>query len=453
MRTLPTTMIRVLDPFAPLFSKRIWHHVQVLLAGAILAPGNRTVASALRALGLGEERRFCRYHRVLSRASWSSRQAGRVLLELLVEVFVPEEPLVLGIDETLERRRGKKIAAKGIYRDPVRSSHEQFVKTSGLRWVCLTLLAPIPWASRVWALPFLSALAYSERYAKAHGKRHKPLTEWAWQLLLQVRRWHPERKIVAVADRTYASLKLLDRCRRLSDPITFITRLRLDAALYEPAPPRRPGQMGRPRLKGERLPNLSVVAGDHATEWTRITVANCYGKEKRTVEVVSATAVWYSTGLPAVPLRWVLIRDPKEEFRTQALLCTDLELEPERIISWFVRRWQIEATFQEVRQRLGFETQRQWSELAIRRTAPALLGLFSLVALIAHRQRGQVPNAVRRVAWYDKRHPTFSDALAVVRKELWAQEMSFCESAQEVESVKVPRHFVERLTDAVCYAA
>jgi hypothetical protein len=453
VRTPPTTMIRVLDPFSPLFSKRIWHHVQVLLAGAILAPGKRTVASALRALGLGEERRFCRYHRVLSRASWSSRQAGRVLLELLVEVFVPEGALILGIDETLERRRGKKIHAKGIYRDPVRSSHEHFVKTSGLRWVCLTLLAPIPWASRVWALPFLSALAYSERYAKEYGKRHKPLTEWAWQLLLQVRRWHPERKIVAVADRTYASLKLLERCRRLSDPITFITRLRLDAALYEPAPPRRPGQMGRPRLKGERLPNLSLVAGDPATEWTLITVANCYGKEKRTVEVVSATAVWYSTGLPAVPLRWVLIRDPQEEFGTQALLCTDLEVEPERIISWFVRRWQIEVTFQEVRQRLGFETQRQWSELAIRRTAPALLGLFSLVALIAHRQRGQIPNAVRRVAWYDKRHPTFSDALALVRKELWAQEMSFCGSAQEVESIKVPRHFVERLTDAVCYAA
>jgi len=351
-------MIRVLVPFAPLFSESVWGHVQVLIVGAILAPGKRTVASALRAVGLDNERRFCRYHRVLSRAKWSTQEASRILLGLLVEAFVPEGPLVLGIDETLERRRGKKISAKGIYRDPVRSSREHFVKTSGLRWVCLTLLAPIPWASRVWALPFLSALAYSERYANEHGKRHKPLTEWAWQLLLLVRRWHPERKIVAVADRTYASLKLLDRCRRLSEPITFITRLRLDAALYEPAPPRSPGQMGRPRLKGERLPNLSLLAGDPATEWTLITVANWYGKEKRSVEVVSATAIWYSTGLPAVPLRWVLIRDPQEEFRTQALLCTDLEAEPERIISWFVRRWQMEATFQEVRQRLGFETGR-----------------------------------------------------------------------------------------------
>ena len=359
MPTLPEEMIRVLAPFAPLFSKRVWQHVQLLLAGTILAPSKKTIASALRAVGLEDERRFCRYHRVLSRAVWSSRQASRILLGLLVEAFAPEGQLVLGIDETLERRRGKKISAKGVYRDPVRSSREHFVKTSGLRWVCLTLLAEVPWASRVWALPFLSALAYSERYAKEQGKRHKPLTEWAWQLLLLVRRWHPERKIVAVADRTYASLKLLDRCRRLSNPITFITRLRLDAALYEPAPPRYPGQLGRPRLKGERLPNVSMVAEDPATVWMPITLASWYSSEERTVEIVSDTAVWHSTGLPAVvPLRWVLICDPKEEFVTQGLLCTDLDAQPERIISWFVRRWQMETTFQEVRQRLGFETQR-----------------------------------------------------------------------------------------------
>ena len=454
MRTLPTTMIRVLAPFAPLFSKRVFEHVQLLLTGSILASGKRTVASALRAVGLDKEKRYCRYHRVLSRAAWSTREASRILLELLVEAFVPDGPLVVGVDETLERRQGKKIAAKGIYRDPVRSSHTHFVKTSALRWVCLTLLAPIPWASRVWALPFLSALAPSERYTKERGKRHKKLTEWAWQLLLQVRRWHPERELVAVADGGYASLELLDRCRRLRKPITFITRLRLDAALYEPAPPRYPGQIGRPRLKGERLPNLSVVAEDRRTDWTPIMVADWYGREKRTVEVVSATALWYSSGLPAVPLRWVLIRDPEGEFDTQALLCTDLSVEPAKIISWFVRRWQMEATFQEMRQRLGFESQRHWSEKAIRRTAPALLALFSLVTLFAHERMAQGSGiVVRQTAWYRKSYPTFSDALALVRKELWAQEEAFCGSAQQTDTVKVPREFMERLTDAVCYAA
>jgi hypothetical protein len=406
MRTLPTTMIQVLAPFAPLFSERVFQHVQLLLAGAMLAPGKRTVASALRAVGLQEERRFCRYHRVLSRALWSSREVGRVLLELLVEAFAPDGPLVLGVDETLERRRGKRIVAKGIYRDPVRSSHEHVVKTSGLRWVCLTLLAPVPWASREWALPFLSTLAHSERYAKECGKPHKPLTEWAWQMLLLVRRWYPKRQIVAVGDGGYASLKLLDRCRRLKNPITFITRLRLDAALYEPAPPRKPGQMGRPRLKGSRLPNLSAVVEDPRMAWMPITVRNRYGGGERTVEIVSDSAIWYSTGLPAVPLRWVLIRDPQEEFDTQALLCTDLDADPGRIISWFVRRWQMETTFQEVRQRLGFETQRHWSRRAIQRTAPALLGLFSVVALLAHRYMANSEGIVRRAAWYDKRHPT-----------------------------------------------
>ncbi len=156
-----------------------------------------------------------------------------------------------------------------------------------------------------------------------------------------------------------------------------------------------------------------------------------------------------------MPVRWVLIRDPEEEFRTQALLCTDLMgAKPERIISWFVRRWQMEATFQEVRQRLGFETQRHWSERAIRRTAPALLGSFSLVTLFAHQHMAKGADAVRRTAWYDKRHPTFSDALALVRRELWAQEgATFYGSARKNDAVKVPRQFVERLTDAVCYAA
>jgi hypothetical protein len=182
-------MIRVLVPFAPLFSERVWGHVQVLVAGAILAPGKRTVSSALRAMGLDQQKSFHRYHRVLSRAKWSSMEASRVLFGLLVEAFAPQGPLVVGIDETLERRKGKKISAKGIYRDPVRSSHSHFVKTSGLRWICVTLLAEVPWAGRVWALPFLCALAHSERYAREQGKRHKPLTEWAGQLLLLVRRW------------------------------------------------------------------------------------------------------------------------------------------------------------------------------------------------------------------------------------------------------------------------
>ena len=245
-------------------------------------------------------------------------------------------------------------------------------------------------------------------------------------MLLLVRRWYPQRQIVAVADRAYASLKLLERCCKLSNPITFITRLRLDAALYEPALPRRPHQIGRPRIKGKRLPNLSEVAQDPTTVWKPTTIANWYGSGERMVELASETAVCYSTGLFAVPVRWVLIRDPEGEFKLQALLCTDLDTDPKQILLWFVMRWQLEVTFQEVRRHLGFETQRQWSDMATGRTTPALLGLFSVVTLFAHQRMRQAAGALRRqVAWYHKVHPTFADALALVRKQLWAQEEIF----------------------------
>jgi hypothetical protein len=164
--------------------------------------------------------------------------------------------------------------------------------------------------------------------------------------------------------------------------------------------------------------------------------------------------VWYSTGLPAVPVRWVLIRDPEGGFEPQALLCTDLNADPERIVRWFVMRWQLEVTFQEARRHLGFETHRQWSEMAIGRTTPALLGLFSLVTVFAHRRMAQAAGVFRQAAWYRKRHPTFADALAMVRKELWAQEeRTYCGSLPATDTIKVPRAYVERLTEAVCYAA
>jgi hypothetical protein len=196
------------------------------------------------------------------------------------------------------------------------------------------------------------------------------------------------------------------------------------------------------------------VAEDPITVWKLTTIANWYGSGDRMVEISSATAVWYSTGLFAVPLRWVLVRDPQAESKTQALLCTDFKADPQKIVCWFVMRWQLEVSFQEVRRRLGFETQRQWSEMVIRRTTPALLGLFSLVTLFAHSRMRQAAGAFRQAAWYHKSHPTFADALALVRKELWAQEEeTFCGSPADTETVKVPKAFMKRLTDTLCYAA
>lgn len=451
MLTIPVTLMRVIVKFAPLFSKRVWEHALVLVVGAILAPGKRTVTAILRVMGLSAEAHFQNYHRVLNRARWSSLAGAHELLELLVSTFVPVGPVVIGIDDTLERRRGAKIQAKGIYRDPVRSSRSHMVKASGLRWLCAMLLPEIPWAGRVWALPFLTALCPSERYHQQRGQRHKPLPQWAGQLMGLIHRWLPEREVVVVADSSYAVIELLAQVKA-TPGVSLITRLRLDAALYEPVPPRAPRQQGRPRKKGARRPTLQQVLTDPQTSWTAVTVTNWYGGGAREVEICTDTAVWYHTGLPPVAVRWVLIRDPQGEFAPQALVATQLEHAPAQMLEWFIRRWTLEVTFEEARVHLGIETQRQWNDLAIARTTPALFGLYSLVTLLAHASLQAETRVVRTAAWYAKVRPTFSDALAVVRRELWSS-CHFPMSESDAEILQIPRSVLERLTDTVCYAA
>lgn len=419
MPTLQADYITILGAFASLFSDRIWVHAKILLMGAILSPAERTVTAALRVTGLSLEKHFENYHRVLNRAKWSSLEASRILLGLLVSAFARRGPVILGLDDTIERRRGAKIKAKGIYRDPVRSTHGHFVKASGLRWLSLMLLAPIPWAGRTWALPFLTVLAPSERYYQGKARRHKKLTEWARQVILQARRWLPQRPLVVVADSGFAVIDLLGQLSQLQSPVAMIVRFRLDAALYEPVR-NREGQRGRPRKKGKRLPSLEKVADDQRTHWKQFTVQEWYGEKKREIEITSATAVWSHCGKPAVPIRWVIVRDPKNRFKTQSLLCTDLNISAEQMVQWFPRRWQVEVTFHEARTHLGLETQRQWADRSILRMTPALLSLFSLVTLLAnvHARNDNLP--VQQTAWYLKKLPTFSDALTTVKHNLYS---------------------------------
>ena len=382
MLNLPPEIMTVLMPFAPLFHAKTWQKVPILLVGTILTPGKRTVTAALRMMGLKDEGKFSLFHQILNRAVWSPLAVGKCLLDLLITLIYPtDEPLVFGIDETIERRWGEKIATRGIYRDPVRSSKSHFVKVSGLRWISLMLLTPIPWAQRIWALPVMTAIAPSERYYETRGRKPKTLTERAQQMMKQLRRWVPTRTLVIVGDNSYAALDLLAACQTLSEPVTFVTRLRMDAALYEPAPP-YPG-MGRPRRKGARLPTPQTYLEAPDTVWTTVKV-RWYDGQVREMELASATAVWFHYGKPVVSIRWVLVRDPLGEYETVCLLCTDPTVAPLQIVEWFVLRWQVEVTYEEARRHLGIETQRQWSDKAIARTTPALLGLFAWITLVAH---------------------------------------------------------------------
>lgn len=443
--SVPKVLAAWMWPFASCFTAAVWRHVLVLVAGTLLTPGRRTVTAALRVMGLDQVPGFAVYHRVLSTGCWSSRAVAHRLLLLLVAALVPTGPIVVGIDDTIERRWGAKISARGIYRDPVRSSHGHFVKASGLRWLCVMLLAPVPWAGQVWALPFLSVLAPSERYAAKRGQRHKKLTDWARQVLLQTARWLPGRRVVAVADSSFSAIELL---RDVGRHLCMISRLRLDAGLYEPAPPRPPGTIGRPPVKGGRLPSLKARLTDPATCWRQVSIDGWYGRTERRLDIATGTALWHHPGM-RVPIRWVLVRDPSGEKEPQAFLCTDLTANPVDVLRWFVRRWRIETTFEEARRHLGMETQRQWSDLAILRTTPALLGLVSLVTLWATQlQVGQRlrPECVR---WYPKHAPTFSDALALVRRELWTAP-TFEPSRPDQDTAKLSASVINRLLLVAC---
>ena len=418
--TLPEEFSKQISAFAPLFSKKVFEHAKVLLMGSLLVVGRRTVCGALRAVGLSQEKRFHKYHRVLSLAKWSCFKASRILLMMLLSCFTNRlEPLVFGIDETIERRRGAKIKAKGIYRDPVRSSKSHFVKCSGLRWISLMLLAPISWADRVWALPFLTVLAPSERYNQQQGKRHKKLTDWARQMMLQLSRWLPNRLIIIVADSSYAAIELLAAVRH---HVCVITRLRLDAALYDFVPDKPKGRPGRNRKKGARLKNLQQLLDAPQTKWTKIVIPQWYNHGSVEMLVATGSAIWYHSGMTPLPIRWVLIKDPLGNVKPAALLCTKLDLDSKSIINFFIRRWTVEVTFEELRAHLGVETQRQWSDLAIARSTPILMALFSIITLWADDLNKLNLLVVKPCAWYQKSHPTFSDAIAAVRRQIWRNQ-------------------------------
>ena len=450
MITLPEEFSQQISAFAGLFSKKVFEHAKVLVTGCLLVVGRRTICSALRAVGLSQEKRFDKYHAVLSKAKWSAYRAAPILLGLLVDhFFAGASYLVFGIDETIERRRGAKIKAKGIYRDPVRSTKSHFVKCSGLRWISLMLLTPISWADRIWALPFLTVLAASERYNQQRGKQHKKVTDWARQMMLQLSRWLPNRLIIIVADSSYSVIELLDSVRQ---HLCMITRLRLDAALYDFVPPRPAGQVGRKRKKGKRLPSLLERLDDPDTQWIELIIPKWYNHGSKTMQVATGTAIWYHSGKPPVPIRWVLIKDPCGRIDPAALLSTKLDLSADQIINFFIRRWTIEVTFEELRAHLGVETQRQWSDLAIARSTPILMALFSLITLWADQLQKRNLLFLKPCAWYQKSRPTFSDAIASVRCRIWRNQ-HFCMSSFQADIQKLNPPWMEHLIFMLTRAA
>jgi hypothetical protein len=450
MLRLPPEIMPIIGAFMPVFSERIWDWAQVLVIGAILAPGKRTVTAVLRVMGMSDEKQFQNYHRVLNRAVWSPLQASQILLGLLVGAFASTGvPIMVVADETLERRTGDKIEDKGVFRDAVRSSKKHLVTSFGLRWVSMAVLVPVPWSNRVWALPFLTALAPSEKTNQANGKRHKTRIRWVMQMIGQVCRWLPGQALRLVVDGGLVSVELGWRC--LQHGVTLVGTLNITARLFDWPGQQPPGKRGKKPGKGMRQPSLIDRLTNPSTVWQRI-VAPWYKGQKRLLDITSGLSLWHTPGQDPLPIRWVLVRDPLGKLDPRAYFTTDLSASSLQILAWIIMRWGIEVTFEEVRAHLGFETQRQWNKKAIERTSPAILGLFSLIVLLAHHLLGDASLPVRTAAWYVKSEATFSDVIAFVRFYLWTHT-KFVNSQAKTRPLPISNSVLHGLVDTLCYAA
>lgn len=425
-------IISVLAVFAPLFTRPTWENINTLLIGAILCRGARRITSILRVMGLGEVKNFSKYHRVLSRARWDSLAASKILFGLLIKLLPKDWSIIIAVDETLERRRGKKIKAKGAYRDAVASSQSRVVICFGLKWECMTLIVPLPWCKRPWALPFMVILSPSKKSDEAAGKRHKTSIDWTILMVRCVSGWLNRTAWILVGDGAYACMALAKSC--IKNGAILVSRLRLDAQLYEFPEEATPGKRGRKRIKGKRI-QLKNLLVDPSQIWQSLTV-KWYGGEQRIIECITLECLWYHAGELPLKLCIVLVKTPGGKNAAETFFSTNLANSPTQIIEWFVLRWNIEVTFEETRAHLGIETQRQWSDQAIARTTPLLMGLLSILVLVAIKIHETKQLLVQETtSWYDKKGDlTLADIVMAIRRSIWVK-MYFSMSKNHVENM------------------
>ena len=419
MLSLPSAASPLLMSFSVAFTKPTFRRVLLLAVGAILTMGDRTITGVLRALGGVVPGHASTYHRVFSRASWSLWPLGRILATAVLAQIPAGEPVLVPMDDTTAQHRGKHVYGKGCHHDAVRSAHKHVVFRWGHRWIVLAISVPFPFTWRRWALPVLVALYRPASLDQAEGRQHKTAPDLARQLMAVLIHWFPERKFVFLGDGGYASHALARFCHRHRRHATLVSRFRGDARLYAPVPQRRK-RTGRPRLKGRKLPTPQQVVERRALAEATV---QWYGGADRRVRLASDMGLWYKSGAGVVPIRWVFVRDVQGTHRDEYFYSTDPSLTGGQMVSWFTARWPIETTFQEVRAHLGFETTRQHVAHSVLRTAPCLLGLFSVICLIFAEHAQHHPIRVRQTSWYRKDEPTFADAMATVRRLFWQRTL------------------------------
>lgn len=423
MPDLPIAILHVFSFFSPLFSRTVYKNSLLLFVGHMLTKGRRTVASVLRTLNLHHINNFSKFHWILSKAKWSGLKASRLLFNAIIKNF-PVEEIVIPIDTHVERRKGEKIKGLGRQRDAVRSTKNKKVLTTGLLWLVASISVKMPGALTYWALPFFSQLVPPKRPLSSSrnqsdlnsNKRRKTLTEWTTQLVNVINRWIKDVPFVIVADSAFACHSIAHACAKANGAL--ISKMRMDARIFN-FPDQNKKRKGRPLLVGKRCPLFTDYLIDPMVSWEKI-IVNWYGGKEKELLIYTGVHLWYAYGIPPLPIRWVLIKDPLNENEAMVLFSTNIKHSPKKIIEIFVSRWSIEVTFEESRRHLGIETQRQWSDKGIERTTPCILASFAITVLMGHKlaeeTKSKIP--IQETSWYSKNHLTFSDVLHFVKMSI-----------------------------------
>jgi hypothetical protein len=412
---LPKPVRTLFDPLEPAFTRPTYHRFLLLALAAILTLGGRTVANLLRTLGALAPGHPTSDHRVFSRDRWSPWALARRFTQTVLTRLAPAGPVMLAGDDTVTEHPGPHVYGKGCHRDPVRSTHAFTAYRWGHKWVVLVLLVRFPFATRPWALPLLVALYRPEEEDRAEKRRHKTPSQLMRQMLRVLMRWFPGRTFIGTADGNYATHELSELAARYPQRLTFVSKFYPNANLV--APPPYSGQ-GRPPRKGQDLPDPAAVVRDAPTRQA-LDVA-WYGGGRRRVEVVTGTGLWYKSGRPLVPVRWVFVHDLTGTHRDEYFFTTNPTMTAATVIETYTGRWNIETTFQEVRSYLGLGTTRGWSRDTVLRLEPCLFGLYTVVAWLYAELPARFAR-VRVVDWPGKHDVTFSDAITAVRRWLWLE--------------------------------
>jgi hypothetical protein len=443
--TLPPEAEPLLRALAPAFTAPTFRRFALLTLAALLTVGRHTVANLLRTvrgLAVGDK---TSYQRVLSQAHWSGLRLACLLTRFLLRRLLPAGVVPLVGDDTVDGHKGQKVYGKARHRDPVRSSHTYTAYRYGHKWVVLAVLVRFPRTTRPWALPVLVDLYRSAADNRQRRRPHRTPAQLMCRLLRLMLLWFPERTFVFVGDANYGTHEVARFCQRHRGRLTLVSKFHPAANLYEPPPPYT--GTGRPRVKGPALPKPSAAVA--AGKRRRRTVG-WYGGGRRRVEVVTGTGHWYKSGRGLVPVRWVFVHDCTGTHRDEYFFTTDLALTAAALIGRYTARWNIETTFQELRAHLGLETTRGWCPNTVLRAAPCLFGLYSVVALLYQ----ALPEAKRTggIDWPGKDGITFADALAAVRRWLWA-EWVFPQADARGAVEKLPESLREIILSALAAAA